>query len=134
MKRNDRIRLGVRASTGQTAIEYLALLAVVLAVVGAIVATGIGGSLSRSAQEQVCRIGPAGFVGVDCSDDNDVETVRAAEPDASDSAAPVDDGAGEPFGAMLDEPVRTTSSRCTPSRSRTGSRSLTPSCTRAGTG
>ncbi|WP_103507413.1 hypothetical protein [Streptomyces sp. SM13] len=45
MKRSDRIRLGVRASSGQTAIEYLSLIAVVVAVVGAIVATGIGGSL-----------------------------------------------------------------------------------------
>ncbi|MFD4748573.1 hypothetical protein ACFWOS_24275 [Streptomyces rubiginosohelvolus] len=106
MKRSDRIRLSVRASSGQTAIEYLALLAVVVAVVGAIVATGIGGSLSRSVHAQVCRIGPAGLGGVDCLDDNDVDTARAEKPNGADSDAPVDDGAGEPLGRTLDEPVR----------------------------
>lgn len=93
MKRSDRIRRGVRASSGQTAVEYLALIAAVVAVVGAIVATGIGGSLSRSVHAQVCRIGPAGFGGVDCSDDNDVDTARAEQPSGDDSGAPVDEGA-----------------------------------------
>ncbi|MFC9177372.1 hypothetical protein [Streptomyces sp. NPDC057107] len=102
VKRCDRMRLGVRASGGQTAIEYLALVAVVAVMVGAIVATGIGSSLSRSVHAQVCRIGPAGFGGVDCSDDNDVDAVRAERPSGVDSGEPVDDGVVEPLG----EPVR----------------------------
>ncbi|MYR95238.1 MULTISPECIES: hypothetical protein [unclassified Streptomyces] len=98
MKRSDRIRLGGRASTGQTAIEYLALLVVVFAVVGAIVATGIGGAVSRSAHEQVCRIGVAGFGGGDCSDDNDVDEARAETADPLEPSTPLDEGEGEPLG------------------------------------
>ncbi|MCX4869573.1 hypothetical protein OIC43_42760 [Streptomyces sp. NBC_00825] len=59
MKRSDRIRLDMRSSAGQTAIEYLALLGIVAVVVGAIAAATIGGDISRVAHDQVCRIGAA---------------------------------------------------------------------------
>lgn len=78
--RSDRIRRGVRASTGQTAIEYLAMLGIVTAVVGAIVATSIGSGISRSAHRQVCRI-VAAVNGGDCPGDNDVIAERKADSD-----------------------------------------------------
>lgn len=97
MKRSDRIRLGLRASTGQTAIEYLALLGIVAAVVGAIAAAAIGGGISRSAHHQVCRIGVMMGGGSGCPDDNDViDDDRQAGP--GDPVKPGTlrrDGAGE---------------------------------------
>ncbi|WP_371096954.1 hypothetical protein [Streptomyces sanglieri] len=66
MKRSDRIRLDMRSSAGQTAIEYLALLGIVAVVVGAIAAATIGGDISRVAHDQVCRIGAAAGGGSGC--------------------------------------------------------------------
>ncbi|MEV8452367.1 hypothetical protein AB0467_21620 [Streptomyces sp. NPDC052095] len=74
MKRSDRTRLEMRASAGQTAIEYLALLGTVVAVIGAVTAAAIGGDISRVTHAQICRISAAvGGGGGDCLDDNDVK-------------------------------------------------------------
>lgn len=57
-----------RAQSGQSAIEYLGLLCVVFAIVGALMATGIGTTISERIEAQVCRIGigGAGGGGTDC--------------------------------------------------------------------
>ncbi|MEU8699874.1 polymorphic toxin-type HINT domain-containing protein [Streptomyces sp. NPDC048680] len=54
-----------RSSAGQGAIEYLGLVLVVVAVVGALVATGIGADLTERIGVQVCRIGGGGNCGGD---------------------------------------------------------------------
>ncbi|MFF1921045.1 hypothetical protein ACFVW8_10800 [Streptomyces sp. NPDC058221] len=73
MNSSQRIRQGVRTSTGQSAIEYLAMLGVVVAVVGAIVAVTIGGDITSSAHVQICRIAATTGGGGECADDNAVD-------------------------------------------------------------
>ncbi|MEV8352254.1 hypothetical protein ACFVTT_31800 [Streptomyces niveus] len=56
MRRSDWIRRAVRLDRGQSAPEYLGVLAFVAVVTGAVVATGIGGDVSGYAHHHVCRI------------------------------------------------------------------------------
>ncbi|MGW4233444.1 hypothetical protein ACWEF9_29990 [Streptomyces sp. NPDC004980] len=104
MKRSDRIRTEVRTSTGQTAVEYLAMLGVITVVVGAIVATTIGDDISRSAHEQVCRIGVGTSKGGDCETDNVVSN-RHADPagpgDPIESEFLPADAVGEPVSKSV---------------------------------
>ncbi|MFB7557291.1 Hint domain-containing protein [Streptomyces brevispora] len=62
--RGGRKRRG-RRDRGQGALEYLGLVLVVAAVVGALVATGIGADLTEKIGVQVCRIGGGGNCGGD---------------------------------------------------------------------
>ncbi|MFJ1719863.1 hypothetical protein [Streptomyces sp. NPDC088244] len=80
MKRSDRMRAGLRACGGQTAIEYLALLGIVAVVVGAITAATIGGDFTELAHRQICRLGVVTGGGGDCPDDNDVNSALRADP------------------------------------------------------
>lgn len=80
MKRSDRMRAGLRACGGQTAIEYLALLGIVAVVVGAITAATIGGDFTELAHRQICRLGVVTGGGGDCPDDNDVNNALRADP------------------------------------------------------
>ena len=54
-----------RRDRGQGALEYLGLVLVVGAIVGALVATGIGAELTEKIGVQVCRIGGGGNCGGD---------------------------------------------------------------------
>ncbi|MER7806620.1 polymorphic toxin-type HINT domain-containing protein [Streptomyces sp900116325] len=56
-----------RRDRGQGALEYLGLVLVVGAIVGALVATGIGAELTEKIGVQVCRIGGGGNCGGDSS-------------------------------------------------------------------
>ncbi|MFF5894969.1 polymorphic toxin-type HINT domain-containing protein [Streptomyces argenteolus] len=90
-----RVRLlGLRRSRGgergQGAVEYLGLVLVVAAIVGALVATGIGAELTEKISAQVCRIGGGGGCGDGGGGDTDVTAGDpAGEGDpASDDGAP----------------------------------------------
>ncbi|MFF3056691.1 Hint domain-containing protein [Streptomyces sp. NPDC057909] len=63
--RTDVRLLGLRRrrDRGQGALEYLGLVLVVVAIVGALVATGIGAELTEKIGAQVCRIGGGGNCG-----------------------------------------------------------------------
>ncbi|MFD5782998.1 polymorphic toxin-type HINT domain-containing protein [Streptomyces sp. NPDC126933] len=94
-----------RGQSGQTAVEYVGLLAVVIAIVGALVATGIGPTLADGIRTQVCRV--AG--GSDCGGGNDTEAAGdqggqgAADPAADTGGTGGTDGAGgEKTQAQLD--------------------------------
>ncbi|WP_405692724.1 Hint domain-containing protein [Streptomyces sp. NBC_01185] len=52
-----------RGQRGQGAIEYVGLVMVVVAIIGALVATGIGAELTEKIGAQVCRIGGGGDCG-----------------------------------------------------------------------
>ncbi|WP_406159459.1 alpha/beta hydrolase family protein [Streptomyces sp. NBC_01005] len=45
-----------RADTGQTAMEYLGMILVVVALIGGLVATGIGGQLTGRIQDAICQL------------------------------------------------------------------------------
>lgn len=104
MNRSERIRRGVRTSTGQTTVEYLAMLGLVTLVVGAIVGAVIGGDISSSAHRQICRV--VGTAGGDCGEDNDVSNgdgqSGTGEP-VQPAAAPGDD-TGRPGSETHDKP------------------------------
>ncbi|MFJ5895550.1 hypothetical protein ACIQFZ_08840 [Streptomyces sp. NPDC093064] len=105
MNRNDRIRRGVRTSTGQTAVEYLGMLGLVTLVVGAIVGTVIGGDISHSAHRQICRIVEM-TGGSGCADDNDVND-RDGQSDPGEPVKPAaapGEQTGEPDGESGDKP------------------------------
>lgn len=109
MKCSKRISQGVRTSTGQTAIEYLAMLGVVVAVVGAIVAVSIGGDITGSAHQQICRIAATTGGGGECGDDNAVTDgggeSRPADPTESiEPASAPGDEPGEPGGVPGGKP------------------------------
>ncbi|MBA0051318.1 hypothetical protein E0L36_10570 [Streptomyces sp. AJS327] len=55
---------GKRKTAGQTAIEYLGILFVVLAIIGAIVVTGIGTEITNKIKDAVAC--SAGFEGEKC--------------------------------------------------------------------
>ncbi|MDX3851666.1 Hint domain-containing protein [Streptomyces sp. AK02-01A] len=83
------------AQSGQTAVEYVGLLAVVIAIVGALVATGIGPALADGISTRVCRITGGG----DCGGGQDTEAAgdRRGEDGPGDAAATGDPAAtGEP--------------------------------------
>ncbi|MGW7361844.1 polymorphic toxin-type HINT domain-containing protein [Streptomyces sp. NPDC054841] len=77
-----------KAQSGQTALEYLGLVMVVVAIVGALVATGIGQELTEKISAQVCRIGGGG----DCGDGGGGDT----------QAQDGDDSPGEDTGGGTD--------------------------------
>ncbi|MEV8230781.1 Hint domain-containing protein [Streptomyces sp. NPDC079167] len=81
------LRRARRGQRGQGAIEYVGLVMVVTAIIGALVATGIGAELSDKISAQVCRVTGVG----DCGDGGD--------PGAQDSPGdgePVSDDKGTP--------------------------------------
>ncbi|HWU12360.1 MAG TPA: Hint domain-containing protein [Streptomyces sp.] len=94
--------LGLRRSRGgqrgQGAIEYLGLVLVVAAIVGALVATGIGAELSEKISAQVCRVtgggdcgggGGGGEPGVQAGDQSG-DGDQASDDDAPKSQAQID--------------------------------------------
>ncbi|MER5888844.1 hypothetical protein ABT160_33885 [Streptomyces sp. NPDC001941] len=90
MNRRTRLRR-IRTSAGQTAVEYLGLLVLVVAVVGAMVVSTVGGEVTRSAHRQICRIHAGGGEGGgDCPDD--------PAPAAPDAPA---DAPGDPDGPVV---------------------------------
>ncbi|MEV0573913.1 hypothetical protein [Streptomyces sp. NPDC050392] len=78
MHRSERIHRGPHTGAGgQAAIEYVAMTGLAVTVIGALVATSMGGDIATTAREQVCRVleWPGGG---DCAGDND------ATPDDND--------------------------------------------------
>ncbi|MCM2412159.1 hypothetical protein [Streptomyces sp. RKAG290] len=98
MNSSERIHQGARTSTGQTAIEYLALLGVVVAVTGGIVAAAVGADITDSAHVQICRIAATTGGGGECADDNAVPE-HGGKPGKPDPDEPV-----EPASAPDDRP------------------------------
>ncbi|MEU3186858.1 Hint domain-containing protein [Streptomyces sp. NPDC006923] len=89
LPRTDTRLLGLRrAQSGQTAVEYVGLLAVVIAIVGALVATGVGPALADGIRTQVCRI-----TGGDCGGGGANEAGAAGDSPAEDR--PADAGPAE---------------------------------------
>ncbi|MFE7773976.1 Tox-REase-5 domain-containing protein [Streptomyces sp. NPDC057445] len=79
-----------RRDRGQTALEYLGLVLIVVAIIGGLVATGIGQELTSKISAQVCRIGG----GSDCGDDG-TTTVEAGDDEGTEGT----DGSGDPGDA-----------------------------------
>ncbi|WP_406326466.1 HINT domain-containing protein [Streptomyces sp. NBC_01617] len=82
-----------RRDRGQGALEYLGLVLVVGAIVGALVATGIGAELTEKIGVQVCRIGGGGNCGGDGSAearDGDADRPGSGDPasDRNDDGTP----------------------------------------------
>ncbi|MEV6312967.1 polymorphic toxin-type HINT domain-containing protein [Streptomyces sp. NPDC051840] len=75
-----------RGQRGQGAIEYVGLVMVVVAIIGALVATGIGAELTEKIGAQVCRIGGGG----DCGGGGGGDTQAQDSPGKGDPAS--DDG------------------------------------------
>lgn len=82
-------RLGV-ADRGQTAVEYLGLVLVVVALVGGLVATGIGAELTAKIGAQVCRLGG----GADCGG-GDPQARNGGEDGGENGTGETDDGKGD---------------------------------------
>ncbi|MBO0918808.1 polymorphic toxin-type HINT domain-containing protein [Streptomyces laculatispora] len=72
-----------RRDRGQGALEYLGLVLVVVAVIGALVATGIGADLSEKIGVQVCRITGGG----NCGGDGNAEARDGDRPGKGDPAS-----------------------------------------------
>ncbi|WP_187283184.1 polymorphic toxin-type HINT domain-containing protein [Streptomyces sp. t39] len=102
MPRTDTRLLGLRrrrrGDRGQTPLEYVGLGLVVVAIIGALVATGIGQELTVKIGAQVCRITGGG----DCGSGGGVTEARDGEQDEEgqgDDTAPADrpvDDSGDP--------------------------------------
>ncbi|MEV7399387.1 hypothetical protein AB0N93_03095 [Streptomyces sp. NPDC091267] len=92
MNSSERIHQGARTSTGQTTIEYLALLGVVVAVIGGIVAAAVGTDITDSAHVQICRIAATTGGGGECADDNAVPEHggKPGKPDPDEPVEPAD--------------------------------------------
>ncbi|MEW1689027.1 hypothetical protein ACIQOF_18850 [Streptomyces sp. NPDC091265] len=92
MNSSERIHQGARTSTGQTTIEYLALLGVVAAVIGGIVAAAVGTDITDSAHVQICRIAATTGGGGECADDNAVPEHggKPGKPDPDEPVEPAD--------------------------------------------
>ncbi|MFE4170792.1 polymorphic toxin-type HINT domain-containing protein [Streptomyces sp. NPDC056909] len=89
MPRTDTRLLGLRgAQRGQGAIEYVGLVVVVAAIVGALVATGAGPVIAEGISTQVCRI----TGGSDCGGGGGGDTEAVGEQDGPGA----DDPAGDP--------------------------------------
>ncbi|MFF2651770.1 hypothetical protein [Streptomyces sp. NPDC058045] len=92
MRRSERLRRDIRTSTGQGAVEYLAILGVVVLVVAGIAGATLGGDIATSVHRQICRIVTSGGDSR-CADDNDVandgtgdgSSVRRAASDGDDT-------------------------------------------------
>lgn len=84
--RRKRRGRGGRRDRGQSALEYLGLVLVVVAIVGAMVATGIGADLTEKIGVQVCRIGGGG----NCGGDGNAEA-KEGSPNTPGSGDPASD-------------------------------------------
>lgn len=88
--RTDARLPGLRGrQSGQGAIEYVGLVMVVVAIVGALVATGIGADLSEKIGVQVCRIAGGG----DCGGGGDAEARGGDSGHPGEGVPAVDGGA-----------------------------------------
>lgn len=77
-----------RSQSGQGAIEYLGLVLVVVAIVGALVATGIGAELSEKISAQVCQIAGGG----NCGDGGVTQAQGGDRGQPGDGLPAADDG------------------------------------------
>ncbi|WP_069817328.1 hypothetical protein [Streptomyces sp. TP-A0874] len=68
MKHRDRIRRGTHTGAGQTTVEYLGMVGLIVLVVGALLSTAVVGDVSSTAHRKICRA-----FGADCGSDNDVD-------------------------------------------------------------
>ncbi|MFF4244253.1 Hint domain-containing protein [Streptomyces sp. NPDC001822] len=82
------LRRSCRGQRGQGAVEYLGLVVVVVAIVGALVATGIGAELSEKISAQVCRIGGGGDCGGGGGGDPESQEPPGDGTPASDDGTP----------------------------------------------
>jgi hypothetical protein len=84
--------LGLRKSgqSGQTTLEYLGLVLVVVAIIGALVGSGIGAELTERISAQVCRIGGGGNCGDDGGGDSQADGPKGADGNANGDAEPAD--------------------------------------------
>lgn len=89
--RTDARLLGLRRrrrhDRGQTPLEYVGLGLVVVAIIGSLVATGIGAELTQKIGAQVCRI-----TGGDCGDGGRQDEARDGKPADDDGTADVPTG------------------------------------------
>ncbi|MGW1817946.1 polymorphic toxin-type HINT domain-containing protein [Streptomyces sp. NPDC002125] len=83
---------------GQGAIEYLGLVLVVVAIVGALVATGIGAELTEKISAQVCRIGGGGG----CGDGGGGDDTDVTADGPAGEGDPVSDGGGPKSQSQID--------------------------------
>ncbi|WP_326662070.1 hypothetical protein [Streptomyces sp. NBC_00385] len=83
-----------RRDLGQTAMEYLGLVLVVVAVVGGLVATGIGQELTGKIGAQVCRIGGGGDCGGGSGGGSGGADVEAGDPAEAGDAGGTGSGGG----------------------------------------
>ncbi|MFP1629227.1 polymorphic toxin-type HINT domain-containing protein [Streptomyces sp. 5K101] len=90
--RTDARLLGLRRrrrhDRGQTPLEYVGLGLVVVAIIGSLVATGIGAELTQKIGAQVCRITGGG----DCGDGGRQDEARDGKPADDDGTADVPTG------------------------------------------
>ncbi|MFJ8649887.1 polymorphic toxin-type HINT domain-containing protein [Streptomyces sp. NPDC093546] len=94
MPRTETRLLGLRrAQSGQSTLEYVGLVAVVVAIVGALLATGLGPTIAAELRTQVCRV----TGGDNCGGNADTGQPEAQDPPGDDD--PGDDpGGGDPSG------------------------------------
>lgn len=99
MHSSERTRRDPRTSAGQSAIEYVAMVTVAATVVGAILATSVGGDIADTAQQQVCRVLEFGG-GASCQSDNDVnhdnDVTGGGNPPDAKSFTPADTSGAQP--------------------------------------
>ena len=90
MERSERKPRGPRSSSGQAAVDYLALVGVAAVVVGGLLATTVGDNVAIAAKQQVCRVVTAGKG--DCpGPDNDVTTQSGSGSEQKGGPQPGDD-------------------------------------------
>ncbi|MFJ2089755.1 hypothetical protein ACIOEW_10835 [Streptomyces sp. NPDC087901] len=99
MHSSERTCRDPRTSAGQSAIDYVAMVTVSAAVVGALLATSLGGDMADTAQQQVCRVLEFGG-SASCEDDNDVvddnDVAGSGQPAPAESFAPADAPGAQP--------------------------------------
>lgn len=107
MRRSDWIRRAVRLNRGQSAPEYLGMLAFVALVTGAIVATGVGGDVSGYAQHHVCRIVHMADGGGGCDSGDQPDPDEPVKPATAPGDQPGQPGepTGNPPGGPGETPV-----------------------------
>ncbi|MFI6641995.1 Hint domain-containing protein [Streptomyces sp. NPDC050504] len=89
--RTDTRLVGLRRTqSGQGALEYLGLVLIVAAIIGSLVATGIGAELSQRIGTEVCRLTGGGNCG---GGDGDGGEPRAQGPDGTKAPGSTDDPA-----------------------------------------
>jgi hypothetical protein len=91
LPRTDARLLGPRkrgpGQSGQSAIEYVGLVAVVVAIVGALLATGVGPTIAQELSTQVCRI----TGGENCGGGGDPQAQDDGDPADTDDDQPTSD-------------------------------------------